>query len=208
VRLPALVVRIREVAENGARVDARVDAQQRQPNSIEVAIGQCPEASMGVAVLGRDARMHDERAEPRNREQVLVQQDAGPRQHQVGPGFRYEAQSLAAIGAVRNQSGELRRERGKAAAQLCARIFLPAAIVALESESVIGSKGKDVEEAQQTAASNLSAYALEPPRLRLPNGDDSYEGREGPQPGSQDLSVEVGVVVIDEDGPQEELTPP
>ena len=175
---PKLVVGVAEVAEDGPRVDARVDAQQSQPDPVEIAVGERPEAAVGVAVLGGDAGMHHERAEWGDREDPLVQQDAASGQHQVGPCVRHETLCLRTVRAARLQPRQVRRQGREATTQLGSLALLPADVVLLESKAVVEPKRKDVQKAERAATPQLPTDALATSRRRLVNDHYASERRE------------------------------
>src|SRR5262245_15489416 len=96
-----------------------------------------------------------------------------------------ELSGLSAIRTVRFEPRRVRGNRGICPAQEFDLSGLELSVPVGTNQAVVKTKGNNIQEAQKTAASNLTANALPPLTGLFPYYEDSDEIREGAEPSSE-----------------------
>src|SRR6266576_2452286 len=73
VRLAQFVIGAAIVGIDRSGVDTRVYSEKSHADTVQIILGQGPEATVGVAIFGADTRVHDERSFPGSKKNILFQ---------------------------------------------------------------------------------------------------------------------------------------
>ena len=187
-----------EVPEDRPRVDALVDAQERHADVAVIARRLRPETAVGVAILGADARVHHERAEPRNREDTLGEQRLAARDDEIRT---LRADERFGLFRVRRRDDQLRRIRPLriGGAQPLELAPLPRAIGRRLRHHVVRAEREHVEKPPEADALDLARDPLAQPAARLANHHDAGQRRKGSEPAREPLAIEIRALVADEE---------
>jgi len=137
-----------------------------------IAGGHRPEAAVGVAIFGADARMHDVGAEPRNRKHTIVEQRLASRDDEVGLAA---ADERLGVGCIRRRDEHLRGVRPMwiARAQPLEFARFPPAVARRVPQAVMNAEREHVEEPPEADAADLPGHALPEPSGRFADDDRS-----------------------------------
>src|SRR5256885_3490031 len=187
MRLADLVVAVRAVEEDRARVDPRIDAQQRHADALEVAARQCPEAAVRVAVLGADAGVEHERPHARDAEDRLLEDDLAARDREVWPQPLEELARLARVRRRHDDARNRREVRRIARPQPCDLRSRPRPIAPRQPQSRERAIRDDVEESKPADPSDFALCRAPEPAARITNDDETSQPQAARQPRREPL---------------------